>query len=180
MTPVCRTNLLATAALLALLICPTTQAVAAEAQIVTTEDSLVIPVISGEPSLDDFAGMAPSTPLARSMSKVDGFVQRLPDDGDPASQQTEVYIGYDRTELHVIFLAFDSQPDQIRANLSSRENIEGDDSVVIVIDTFNDQRAAFAFRSTPLGIQWDARWTEGNSRRAGFDTTLEAVWDSEG
>ena len=173
MTRWCRANLLAAVALLSLLISPTTQLAAAE-------NGLVIPVISGEPSLEDFAGMSPATTLARSMSKVEDFVQRLPDDGDPASQRTEVYIGYDRTELHVIFLAFDSQPDQIRANLSSRENIEGDDSVEMTIDTFNDQRAAFSFRSTPLGIQWDARWTEGNSRRAGFDTTLEAVWDSEG
>ena len=144
------------------------------------EDSLLIPLIDGEPSLEDFAGMSASTPLARSMARVENFVQRLPDDGDPAQQRTEVFIGYDRTELHVIFLAFDSEPEQIRANLSSRENIDGDDSVEITIDTFNDQRAAFSFRSTPLGIQWDARWTEGSSRRAGFDTTLEAVWDSEG
>ena len=50
----------------------------------------------------------------------------------------------------------------------------------MVIDTFNDQRAAFAFRSTPLGMQWDARWTEGSSMRAGFDTTLETVWESDG
>jgi len=173
MTQCCRAALLAAVTLFAFLITPATPLYAAE-------NSLVIPLISGEPSLDDFADMTPATQLARSMTKVENFVQRLPDDGDPASQRTEAYIGYDRTELHIIFLAFDSQPDQIRANLSSRENIEGDDSVVITFDTFNDQRAAFSFRSTPLGIQWDARWTEGSSLRAGFDTTLEAVWDSEG
>ncbi len=141
---------------------------------------LVMPLIQGEPSLADFANMTPATALARSMAKVDSFIQREPDVGEPSSQQTEVYIGYDQLELHVVFLAFDSEPDQIRANLSSRENIDGDDHVEISFDTFNDQRAAFSFRTTPLGIQWDARWTEGSSRRAGFDTTLEMVWDSEG
>ena len=150
------------------------------AQTVFAQYDLIIPEVSGVPSLEDFAGMAPATPLARSMARVEEFIQREPDDGDPASQRTEVYIGYDRTELHVVFLAFDSEPDGIRANMSSRENIDGDDSVEITVDTFNDQRAAFTFRSTPLGIQWDARWTEGSSRRGGFDTTLEAVWDSEG
>lgn len=143
-------------------------------------EGLVIPVIDGEPEFEDFTGMQPASVLARSMARVSGFTQRLPDDGDPASQRTEVYVGYDREQLYAIFLAFDSQPQLIRANLSSRENIDGDDSVEMTIDTFNDQRAAFSFRATPLGIQWDARWTEGNSRRAGFDTTLEAVWDSEG
>ncbi|PCJ23424.1 MAG: hypothetical protein COA96_11780 [SAR86 cluster bacterium] len=144
------------------------------------DEGLIMPLIEGEPSFADFNNMSPSSVLARSMAKVENFVQRNPDDGDPATQRTEVYVGYDHEKLHVIFLAFDSNPNQIRANLSSRENIDGDDNVEITIDTFNDQRAAFSFRSTPLGIQWDARWTEGSSRRAGFDTTLEAVWDSEG
>ena len=80
------------------------------------------------------------------MTKVEDFTQRLPDYGYPASQRTEVYIGYDQEQLHAIFLAFDESPNQIRANLSSRENIDGDDIVEMVIDTFNDQRAAFAFR----------------------------------
>ncbi len=140
----------------------------------------MIAEIDAAPAMEDFVGMAPATALARSMSKVENFIQREPDDGEAASQRTEVYLGYDRSELHVMFLAFDSEPERIRANLSSRENIDGDDSVEITIDTFNDQRAAFTFRATPLGIQWDARWTEGSSRRGGFDTTLEAVWDSEG
>jgi hypothetical protein len=148
--------------------------------IATAQVGIDVTRISAEPSFDDFSEMSPSTELARSMTKVGDFTQRLPDDGDAASQRTEVYIGYDQEKLHVIFLAFDDNPSQIRANLSSRENIDGDDIVEMVIDTFNDQRAAFAFRSTPLGMQWDARWTEGSSMRAGFDTTLEAVWESDG
>ena len=142
-------------------------------------DGLAIPVISGEPSLADFSGMQANSALARSMAKVENFVQREPDDGDPATQTTEVYVGYDQERLYAVFLAFDSNPGEIRANMSSRESIEEDDTVGITIDTFNDQRAAFAFQSTPMGIQWDARWTEGSSRRAGFDTTWEAVWDSD-
>ena len=148
--------------------------------IATAQVGIDVSRISAEPSFEDFSEMSPSTALARSMTKVDDFTQRLPDDGDAASQRTEVYIGYDQEQLHVIFLAFDDNPSQIRANLSSRENIDGDDIVEMVIDTFNDQRAAFAFRSTPLGMQWDARWTEGSSMRAGFDTTLETVWESDG
>ncbi len=144
------------------------------------QGNLTIPRIAGEPDFTDFANMSLGTALARSMAKIEGFTQRETNDGDPASQRTEVYIGYDETKLHAIFLAFDDDPEQIRANMSSRENIDGDDVVEMTIDTFNDQRTAFSFRVTPLGIQWDARWTEGSSLRAGFDTTLEAVWDSEG
>lgn len=142
--------------------------------------TISIPQISQAPELSDFAGMTPATAVARQMSKMENFVQREPTDGAPASQRTEVYIGYDERSLYAVFLAFDSDPSQIRANLASRENISGDDTVELTIDTFNDQRTAYTFRVTPLGVQWDARWTEGFSNRAGFDTTWEAVWDSEG
>ena len=145
-----------------------------------TADGLTIARINGEPSLEDFAGMAPATALARSMTKVENFIQRLPNDGEPASQRTEVYIGYTANEIHAVFLAFDDEPELIRANMSAREAVDEDDTVGLLFDTFNDQRTGFGFRTTPLGIQWDARWTEGSSRRAGFDTTLEAVWDSDG
>lgn len=142
--------------------------------------SISIPQINQEPTLADFAGMSPATTLARQMTKIEGFVQREPIDGAAATQRTEVYLGYDQSKLYAVFLAFDSNPELIRANLASRENIGGDDSVEITIDTFNDQRTAYTFRVTPLGMQWDARWTEGFSNRAGFDTTWEAVWDSDG
>lgn len=142
--------------------------------------SISIPQIGQEPTLADFAGMSPSTALARQMTKIEGFVQREPIDGAAATQRTEVYVGYDQRNLYAVFLAFDSNPELIRANLASREDIVGDDSVEITIDTFNDQRTAYTFRVTPLGMQWDARWTEGFSNRAGFDTTWEAVWDSDG
>jgi len=142
--------------------------------------SISLPLIAQEPSLSDFAGMTPATALARQMSKMENFIQREPTDGAPASQRTEVYLGYDERALYAVFLAFDTDPSQIRANLASRENISGDDTVELTIDTFNDQRTAYTFRVTPLGVQWDARWTEGFSNRAGFDTTWEAVWDSDG
>ncbi|MCY4016567.1 MAG: hypothetical protein OXF82_05355, partial [Gammaproteobacteria bacterium] len=74
------------------------------------QENLIIPEIGGVPALADFAGMEPATALARSMALVENFIQREPDDGEPASQRTEVYVGYDRTELHVVFLAFDSEP----------------------------------------------------------------------
>lgn len=170
-------NLFTAFAALLLAISTFTTALAAEAPATA---SLAIPRISREPVLADFTGMSPASEVARQMARIDGFVQRTPTDGAPATQRTEVYLGYDQNQLYAIFLAFDSNPELIRANLASRENITGDDSVELTIDTFNDQRTAYTFRVTPLGMQWDARWTEGFSNRAGFDTTWEAVWDSEG
>jgi len=134
------------------------------------------PRLEEEPTLDDFAGMRPNTATALSMTRLDGFVQREPVDAIEPSQRTEVYFGHDDRNFYAIFLAFDTNPDQVRATLSSRENIEGDDSVELTIDTFNDQRTAYNFRVTPLGIQRDARWTEGRD----MDVSWNAAWQSDG
>lgn len=144
-----------------------------------TTPNLNIPLIGHEPEFSDFAGMTPTSALAQQMVRVDAFVQREPDDGEPATQRTEVYLGYDRDNLYAVYLAFDTNPSGIRANLAPRENINNDDSVGLTIDTFNDQRSAYSFRVSPLGVQWDARWNEV-ARTPEFDTSWEAVWRSEG
>ncbi|MDJ0842038.1 MAG: DUF5916 domain-containing protein [Acidobacteriota bacterium] len=139
-------------------------------------DELVIPKIDGTPTLADFENMAPGTDLARSMVKVTDFIQREPVDGRPATRQTEVYLGHDTKTLYVIFLAFDDEPDKIRAHMVPREDINDDDTLNILIDSFNDQRRAYMFRCNPLGIQWDGTWSEQSS----FDESFNAVWRSEG
>ena len=145
------------------------------------DSGVAIPFINDIPSLADFSGMRPASQLARSMSKIENFIQREPDDGAPATQRTEVYLSYDQEKLYAIFLAFDDEPEQIRSSLTSRENFDGDDTVQLILDTFNNQTSAYAFRVNPAGIQWDARWTESSSFRIpSLDTSLEAVWDSEG
>jgi hypothetical protein len=140
------------------------------------QEYLEIPFIDVEPRLDDFADMQPADHLRGKLAKVTGFVQREPDNGTRPSFPTEVYVAYDSDRLYAVFVAFDDEPDRIRANMSPRENVFDDDSVNIMIDTFNDQRTAYFFLSTPLGIQADGRFIEGR----GFDTSFQAVWDSEG
>ena len=138
-------------------------------------DELVIPYIERAPQLDDFRGMRASPEIAAMMARVEGFVQREPDNGMPASQDTTVYSAYDDRNLYVVFLAFDSEPALIRANLAPRENVIDDDFVAILVDTFNDQRTAYGFGSTPLGVQVDGRWSE-IAKQSNFDTSYEAVW----
>lgn len=123
--------------------------------------------------------MKPSPEIRDRMTAISDFTQRLPDDGEPASERTDVYLAYDDRNLYAVFLAFDSDPEQIRANLSPRENVDNDDTVGILIDTFNDQRTGYAFRSTPLGVQWDARWNEV-ARTPTFDSAYQAVWYTDG
>ncbi len=137
---------------------------------------LIIPKLDAAPKLEDFLNMRPDSAAARQMAKVEGFTQRDPKDGQPASQKTEAYVGYTDKNLYVAFVCFDAEPGKIRARLSRRENIDEDDQVRVYLDSFHDQRRSYAFTVNPLGVQQDAVYTEENGHDRSFDT----LWNSAG
>ena len=140
--------------------------------------SIRIPRLEAAPTLEDFISMEPSSDVARSMARVDEFKQTRPRDGEPASQRTEAYLGYDHSHLYAVFVCFDSEPDKIRARLSRREDNRSDDSVDLFLDTFNDQIRAYAFTANALGVQRDGTWVEGGTRS--YNQSFDTVWDSRG
>lgn len=126
--------------------------------------------------------MQPQGEVAREMAKITGFTQRNPHDGEAVSEPTEAYLGYDQKNLYVVFVCFDD-PKKVRARMSRREDIYDDDQVEIILDTFHDRRRAYAFQTTPLGVQWDAIWTEASREeetQSHFDTSFDTVWNSRG
>ena len=138
--------------------------------------TLDIPFIDFEPQLEDFANMEPAPHVRGKLARAAGFIQRTPHDGEPSTFHTEVYVGYDSEKIYAVFVAFDDEPDKIRAKLAPRDDVFNDDSVNIMIDTFNDQRRAYFFLSTPIGIQAEGQFIEGR----GFNGSFNAVWDAEG
>ncbi len=144
--------------------------------------SLSIPRLPHGPTLDDFIEMQPHGEIALQMAKVTGFTQRNPHDGEAVSEKTEAYLGYDQKNLYAVFVCFDD-PGKVRARMSRREDIYDDDQVEIILDTFHDRRRGYAFQTTPLGVQWDAIWTEASREeetQGHFDTSFDTVWDSRG
>ncbi len=136
---------------------------------------ITIPRISSAPALEDFLEMKPSASWDGKLAKIDQFVQRIPSDGEPVSQRTEAYLGYDDKNLYAIFICFDNEPHNIRARLSRREDVFDDDTVELMLDTFHDHRRAYAFFSNAWGVQADALWTEGQD----FDMSFDTVFDTE-
>jgi hypothetical protein len=125
--------------------------------------------------------MKPEGEVALQMAKVTGFVQRNPHNGEKVSEETEAYLGYDQKNLYIVFVCFDD-PKKVRARMSRREDIHDDDQVEVMLDTFHDRRRAYAFQTTPLGVQWDAIWTEASRAEVSgnFDASFDTVWDSRG
>jgi hypothetical protein len=143
--------------------------------------AITIPRLTHAPALDDFLSMKPVGANALQMAKVTGFVQRNPHDGAEVSEATAAYLGYDQKNIYVVFVCFDD-PSKVRARMSRREDITDDDQVAVLFDTFHDRRRAYEFQTSPLGIQWDAIYTEATRDEVGgnWDVSFDTVWDSKG
>jgi hypothetical protein len=135
-----------------------------------------IPRLNHEPKLEDFDGPTPGG--ATDLRKVTDFIQRTPSDGQPATERTEAYLGYDQSNLYVVFVCWEDKRHGIRADLTRREPslpFDSDDYIEITLDTFQDQRHAFVFDVNPKGVQADALLTEGQDPDYSWDT----LWSSK-
>ena len=104
-----------------------------------------------------------------------------PGDNLPAVVDTACLITYDERNLYIAFRAIDPRPDDIRAHLWDRDQIFDlitDDHVLIMIDTFGDDRSAYQFRANPLGVQADAINSEVGAGME--DWSWNAIWESAG
>src|SRR5258708_2092575 len=117
-------------------------------------DIVKIPRLSTPPRLEDFSDMTPQCKSAQ-LANVTDFIQEFPSDGKPATQRTDVYLGYDSANLYVVWVCWDSDPHAIRAHLTRREAVTppDDDYVELTLDTFHDQRHGFLFDVNPRGVQ---------------------------
>ena len=95
-----------------------------------------------------------------------GFTQRVPFDGQPASERTEVRVIFDDEALYVGVWAFDSQADAITYGERIRDyEVNQSDAIVFVLDTYNDDQNGFVFGTTPTGIEYDGQVANEGSRR---------------
>ncbi len=125
------------------------------------------PVIDGRVDPAEWAGAA----------RVEVDIEYQPADNRPADVRAEALIMEDGETLFVAFLAEDPDTSSIRAYFKDRDAIVVDDWMSVVLDTFNDERRAYAFTVNPLGVQADAIFDDVNGR---LDDSWNGIWDSAG
>ena len=119
-------------------------------------------------------------PFWQSAVPLDSFTQYEPQEGAEPSEKTIAYIGYDAKNLYIGVKCYDSEPKAIRACLTKRDEVTGDDGITVFLDTFNDKKRAFAFQVNPCGVQVDGIYTEDRRRgpgRGGF-FDFDRNWDT--
>ena len=131
-----------------------------------------VPLLQQALKLSDFTGageMKPGPVLAAQLTHISGFTQSSPDDGKPATEETEVWIGGTSSALNFVFVCHDHNPSAIRTHLARRENILKDDNVSVLLDPFADHRRGVLFTVNPSAVQADAAWTENNNPDYSYD-----------
>jgi len=114
------------------------------------------------------------------------FIQRQPDEGRPATENTEVRILYTLDSLYIGVMCYDREPQKIIANIKQRDNedIYENDHVRIMLDTFHDRRNGYVFVTNPLGARLDLQVRKEGKHEGGIhipnpnvNIDWNAVWD---
>ncbi len=96
-------------------------------------------------------------PEWRQAQHISNFTQRELEEGQPATERTEVAILYNQKNLYIGVWCYDHEPDKLIAKEMKRDfNYRSDDNFKIIIDTYHDQRNGYLFVTNPNGARYDA------------------------
>lgn len=124
------------------------------------------PVLDGR--LDD--------PIWQQATVISDFHQVQPVDHGEPSERSEFYITYDENNFYMAARLYDSEPSQIRARqLIQGQNVFGDDTADILLDTFNNDRTAFYFQTNPNGVRSEGTWESPTS----YNNDWTGIWQVE-
>ena len=125
-----------------------------------------VPVIDGTVTDDDaWAGLMPAS----------NFRQVQPNDGAPASQHTEVYVGFTEDALYIGLVAY-GDPESIIVSDSRRDsNLNDTDAFLVIIDGVLDRQNGFVFGTNAAGIEYDGQVTREGTGSA-FNLNWDGTW----
>ena len=106
--------------------------------------------------------------------KIGDLTQREPQTGENPTEQTDVTLLHDANYLYIGVMCYDSDPERVIGTQMARDaDLNSDDRIEILLDTYSDLRNAFYFATNPVGalveglvfangqsnLQWDSIWT---------------------
>jgi hypothetical protein len=136
--------------------------------------SLVAAGLDSPPILD---GIVAGDPAWRGATPARGFWQVRPDDGQPSTQKTDVYVGFTETALYIGVMAWDDDPDGIIVTDSRRDSsLDDTDAFLVVIDGLLDRRNGYVFGTNAAGIEYDGQVVKEGSGGGAFNRNWDGAW----
>lgn len=131
------------------------------------------------PQLD---GQVSDDPAWKDVTPVSDFWQVRPNEGQPASQRTEVYVGFTDDSLYIGVVCFDDEPLEIITSDSRRDSsLDDTDSFRVILDSFQDKQNGFVFGTNPAGVEFDGQVIKQatdifGSGGGGFNRNWDTSW----
>ncbi|MBK8383022.1 MAG: carbohydrate binding family 9 domain-containing protein [Ignavibacteria bacterium] len=104
----------------------------------------------------------------------ENFTEISPGDNVKPEVETKVKIFYDDDYIYFGYTCYEKDMQSVRASLSDRDRMYGDDWVGPFIDTYSDLKQGFEMYVNPKGIQGDLLWTSNSE-----DSNYDIIYDSE-
>jgi Domain of unknown function (DUF5916)/Carbohydrate family 9 binding domain-like len=137
---------------------------ATELTAVRLADGATVPVLDGRVTDEAWLHVEPYAT----------FTQTDPIEGAPATERTEVRVLFDKTNVYIGVICFDSDPSKVIVNQSRRDaDLTETDAIILVLDTFNDNQNAFVFGTNPLGIEYDGQ-VSGEGQTSGTSNNQQS------
>ncbi len=119
------------------------------------------------------------------------FWQEQPNEGQPASERTEVRVVFTADTLYIGAVMYDSDPSGIIVSDARRDApMDDTDSFQMIFDTYRDRQNGFVFGTNPAGIEYDGQVTnegqgggglgfgqmQSGGSGSGFNINWDAAW----
>ena len=104
------------------------------------------------------------------------FHEILPDEYEAPSQRTQVFVLYDEYNLYIAAKLWDTQPDEIVAQILRQGSFIGnDDYFSVILDPFHDRRSGYRFQVNPNGVRNEAIYQNTTDTQGNW----QGIWQAE-
>lgn len=108
------------------------------------------------------------------------FLQQQPVPGAAPSERTELRVVYDRDNLYLGIICYDSETSKVAAKCMAHDRFEpmrgvDDDVVRVLLDPFQDKRNAYIFITNACGAK-----SEGLAWGERYSLNWDGIWDARG
>lgn len=107
------------------------------------------------------------------------FRQRDPNNGEPATERTEVRVAFDRDRIVLGIICFDSEPDRLLGNQMQRDQpFSADDRFMFGLDPYLDGRTGYFFEINPAGAMGDGivSGPSGDDFGGSMNKSWDGIW----
>jgi len=106
------------------------------------------------------------------------FRQREPIPSSDPSEKTELRVVYDRDNLYLGIICYDSEVSKVAAKCMAHDQFQpfrgvDDDVVRVLLDPFQDKRNAYIFIANACGAR-----SEGKARGERYSLNWDGIWDT--